>query len=75
MASACAAGVVDETLTSWSKPIYMRRTVIGAELLGDQVIRVLELLQKGRGDGQEIYSCQGYDLSGLIAHIRVRYQI
>ena len=50
----------------------MRRTVSRAELLGDQVIRVLELLQKGRGDGQEIYSRQGYDLPGLIAHIRVR---
>ena len=50
----------------------MRRTVSRAELLGDQVIRVLELLQKGRGDGQEIYSRQGYDLPGLIAHITVR---
>ena len=54
---------------------YMLRTVSRTELLGDQATRVLELLQKGRGDGQEIHSCQGYDLSGLIAHIRVRCQV
>ena len=64
MGAAEAADVIQESVPSGSK--WRRRlTSSGVELLWDWRVVVLELLQEGGGDGEEINTSQGLDLSGL----------
>lgn len=47
-------------------------TRVGVQFLGDGVRRLLELLQKGRGDGEEVDASKCFDLSHLKKWIGVR---